>query len=193
MWVFNGSLTTPMPCLCNTDTRPAGAGPVLALAWPETELMEPRCHMSPALRVITLLPVLLVAIALGACRRAVPVIDTAPEPVQAQGTISGTVRGPEGTSAIAGRTVEVVNLETNLRAHATTNGTGGFSFKLDPGKYRVELVLRDGEAIVSQPGVIDVNRSDVDARADFMIGLAKVLRPRYPAPRGDDGLGAAIA
>jgi hypothetical protein len=155
--------------------------------------MELHCHMSPALRVITLLLVLLAAIAFGACRRGVPVIDTAPKPVQAQGTISGTLRGPEGASAIAGRTVEVLNLETNVRVRATTNSAGGFSFKLDPGKYRVELLLRDGETIIKQPGVIDLNRSDVDAHADFVIGPAKVLRPRYPAPRGDDGLGAAIA
>jgi hypothetical protein len=155
--------------------------------------MELRCHTSPALRVTSILLIMLVGVALGGCRRGVPVIDTAPKPLQAQGTISGTVRGPEGTSAIAGRTVEVVNLETNVRSQATTNSAGGFSFKLDPGKYRVELALRDGETIVKQPGVIDLNRSDVDAHADFVIGPARVLRPRYHAPRGDDGLGAGIA
>jgi hypothetical protein len=46
---------------------------------------------------------------------------------------------------------------------------------------------------LKSPGVIDVNRSDVDANADFVIGAASVARPRYHAPRADDGLGAAIA
>ena len=32
-----------------------------------------------------------------------PVVDLGPKPLQADGTISGTVRGPEGTSAIEGR------------------------------------------------------------------------------------------
>jgi hypothetical protein len=33
----------------------------------------------------------------------------------------------------------------------------------------------------------------VDANADFVIGAATLARPRYHAPRADDGLGAAIA
>lgn len=122
-----------------------------------------------------------------------PIVDTAPKPVEAEGTISGTVRGPEGTSPVDGRTVEVVNLATNVRQRTTTNSAGGFSFKLPPGKYRVELPLRDGESLVKQPGVIDLNRSDVDAHADFVVGTPRVLRPRYHAPRGDDGLGSGIA
>jgi hypothetical protein len=127
------------------------------------------------------------------CRRGVPIIDTAPKPVEAEGTLSGTVRGPEGTSAVDGRAVEVVNLATNVRQRTTTNSAGGFSFKLPPGKYRVELALREGESLVKQPGVIDLNRSDVDAHADFVIGTPRILRPRYHAPRGDDGLGSGIA
>jgi hypothetical protein len=123
----------------------------------------------------------------------VPIIDTAPKPVEAEGTLSGTVRGPEGTSPVDGRTVEVVNIATNVRQRTTTNNAGGFSFKLPPGKYRVELPLRQGEALVKQPGVIDLNRSDVDAHADFVLGTPRILRPRYHAPRGDDGLGSGIA
>ena len=136
---------------------------------------------------------LLTLLSVSACRRGVPVIDTAPRPTQADGTISGTVRGPEGTSAIEGRVVEVVNVDTGERQSATTNPAGGFSFKLKPGKYRVNLPLRDGESIVRQPGVIDLNRSDVDAHADFVLGNPRVSRPRAPVYRVDDGLGAPIA
>ena len=123
-----------------------------------------------------------------------PVIDTGPRPAQADGTISGTVRGPEGTSPVEGRTVEVENVDTGERRRTSTNNAGGFTFKLPPGKYRVTLTLLAGEALLRQPGVLKLDRSDVDAFADFVIGSPRVSRPRSPRPvRGDDGLGAPIA
>jgi Carboxypeptidase regulatory-like domain len=122
-----------------------------------------------------------------------PVIDLSPKPLEADGTISGTVRGPESTSAIEGRSVEVVNVETGERQHATTNNAGGFSFKVKPGNYRVELALLEGETLVKKPDVIHVNRSDVDAHADFVLGATRISRPRNHPPRSDDGLGSAIA
>jgi len=122
-----------------------------------------------------------------------PILDLSPKPLQADGTISGTVRGPEGTSAIEGRSVEVINVETGERQHATTNNAGGFTFKVKPGNYRVELTLQEGEALVKKPGVIHVNRSDVDAHADFVVGVVRISYPRNQIPRADDGLGSAIA
>jgi hypothetical protein len=132
-------------------------------------------------------------LSLSACRQGVPVIDPRPGPAVADGTISGTVRGPAGTSAVEGRTVAVVNVETGVRESAKTNNAGGFTFKVRPGKYRVELTLMDGETLVKQPGVINVNRSDVDAHADFVIGTSRIVRPRFAAPRVDNGLGPPIA
>lgn len=128
-----------------------------------------------------------------ACRQGVPILDTTPGPVQADGTISGTVRGPEGTSAIDSRAVEVINVETGERQKAVTNNAGGFSFKVKPGRYRVELALLQGEVMIKRPSVINVNRSDVDAHADFVLGTSRISRPRGPRLRGDDGLGAPIA
>ena len=75
----------------------------------------------------------------------------------------------------------VINVDTGERQRATTNPAGGFSFKLKPGKYRVEIALLQGEALVKKPGVIELNRSDVDAHADFVIGVSH-LPPRFPAP-----------
>jgi hypothetical protein len=121
----------------------------------------------------------------------VPIVDPGEKPPTADGTISGNVRGPEGTSPVEGRVVEAVNVASGERQRVTTSNTGGFSFKLRPGKYRIEVTLRDGETILKQPGVIDLNRSDVDAHADFVISSARIVRPRW-APRGDDGLGSAI-
>ena len=134
---------------------------------------------------------LLTVVTLAACHPG-PVVDLGPKPLEADGTISGTVRGPEGTSAIEGRDVEVVNIATGERQHTATNNAGGFTFKVKPGKYRVELAVHDGETIVKKPDVIDVNRSDVDAHADFIVGMSRISRPRFRAPRADDGLGSAI-
>jgi hypothetical protein len=142
-------------------------------------------------KVLPPLVLILTLLSLATCKQGVPIIDPGEKPPTADGTISGIVRGPEGSSPVEGRVVEAVNVQSGARQRVTTSNTGGFSFKLHPGKYRIELTLRDGETIVKQPGVIDLNRSDVDAHADFVIGSPKVLRPRW-APRGDDGLGSAI-
>ena len=135
----------------------------------------------------------LIAAATAACRQGIPVIDTTPGPTQADGTISGTVRGPDGTSPLDGRMVEVTNVDTGEKQRVATNNAGGFTFKVKPGKYQVQLTLREGEVLVKKPGVISVNRSDVDAHADFVLGIARVSRPRPRQSRGDDGLGSPSA
>lgn len=132
-------------------------------------------------------------VSVGACRRGVPVVDPGDPPPTTDGTISGTVRGPEGTSSIANREVTVVNLDTGEKQSATTNSAGGFTFKVKPGKYRVEVSVVAGESILKQPGVMQVNRSDVDAHADFIIGSAKGLRSRRPAGHSDASLRSPIA
>jgi hypothetical protein len=87
----------------------------------------------------------------------------------------------------------VVNVDTGTRERTTTSNAGGFTFKVLPGKYRVDVVLLDGETLVKRPGVIEVHRSDVDAYADFIIGTTRIVRPRFAAPRTDNGLGPPIA
>jgi hypothetical protein len=129
----------------------------------------------------------------GACRRDAPAVHIAPQSAGEDGTIRGTVRGPENTTPIDGRIVEVTNVETRERLRVTTNSSGGFSLKLKTGRYRVELPLRDGETLIRQPGVIDLNRGDGGGHADFVIGTVRVSRPRGPTYRTDDGLGSPIA
>jgi hypothetical protein len=124
----------------------------------------------------------LLALLNAGCRQGMPVYDpTGPNP-NAPGTISGTVRGPEGSSAIEGRLVEVVNIDTGERQQTRTSNVGGFTFKVRPGKYRVSVALQTGESILKQPGVMNVNKSDVDAHADFIIGSARVMTPRISSP-----------
>ena len=143
--------------------------------------------------LLCLIAVTTAILGVGACRRGVPVIDPGDRPPTTDGTISGTVRGPEGTSSIANRDVTVINIDTGERQSATTNSAGGFTFKVKPGKYRVEVGVIAGESILKQPGVMQINRSDVDAHADFIIGSAKGLRSRRPTGHSDASLGPPIA
>jgi hypothetical protein len=147
----------------------------------------------PAAFLLGSLLVLLSGLSVGSCRPGVPIIDTAPKPAQPNGTISGTVRGPEGTSAIEARTVEVIDVDTSERQRETTSSTGGFTFKVKPGKYRVEVTLHEGESIIKQPGLIDVNKGDIDAHADFVVGVVRTSRPRVPATLTGSVLGPPIA
>ena len=107
-------------------------------------------------------------------------------------TISGTVRGPEGRDALDGRAVEIVNIDSGERLRGSTNTSGGFTFKVKPGKYRIVLALRNGESLVREPGIIDLNQTDA-VHADFVLGNVHISRPRGPAYRTDDGLGSPIA
>lgn len=159
-----------------------------------SDAVTPRnSHAARLISIATFIIGLVALSSISACRQGVPVIDPGPRPADAAGTISGTVRGPAGASSIVGRTVEVVNIETGARDRTTTNTAGGFTFKVRPGRYRVELALLEGETLVKRPDVIEVNRSDVDAHADFVVSTSRVARPRFAAPRTDNGLGPPIA
>ena len=142
--------------------------------------------------LLSLTLTVLVFLTLAGCRRGMPV-DTAPQAATpADGTLHGTIRGSAGSIPVDGRTVEVVNVATGQSQRVTTGGSGGFSMRLTPGKYRVDLVLRAGESVVQRPGIIELDSSDPGARADFVVG-PPISRPRGPAYRIDDGLGSPIA
>jgi hypothetical protein len=131
--------------------------------------------------------------AIGGCRRGVPVVDTGPKPAIARGTITGIVRGPAGTSGIAGRTVVATNVDTGERHAARTSSTGGFTLEALPGKYRLQVELRPGETVVKAPDVVVLDRGDIDSHVEFIVGTARIARPRGPAYRVDNGLGPPIA
>lgn len=151
------------------------------------------CHYCPPWVMGVWLSLGLLALLLaGGCRRGVPVVDLGPKPPEARGTLSGVVRGPEGTSPIAGRDVHVINTDTGARYTTRTSETGGFTIQVPAGKYRLELPLRDGETLVKRPGLIDLNKSDVDSRIEFVLANVRVSRPRGPAYRLDNGLGSPI-
>jgi hypothetical protein len=111
------------------------------------------------------------ALALGTgCRTGQPIYDRTPEDQTTPGTIAGIVTAGEGGEPLAGRRVDAVDLSGGRRYSATTNVTGGFSIPVPPGKYRLEVELREDERVLRSPGTIDINESDLDANLEIVIG-----------------------
>jgi hypothetical protein len=103
-----------------------------------------------------------------ACRSGQPLVGAHHDPTT-PGTIAGIVSAPGG-DPLSGRQVRAVDIVSARRYSAVTNVTGGFSIPVPPGKYRLEVDLREGEKVLRQPGVIDINKSDLDANLQVVIG-----------------------
>lgn len=104
------------------------------------------------------------------CRTGQPIYDRTPENQQTPGTIAGIVSAGVGGDPVAGRAVHAVALAGGQKYSATTSVTGGFSIPVPPGKYRLEIDLREGERVLRTPGTIDINESDLDANLEVVIG-----------------------
>lgn len=120
----------------------------------------------------TRFPALALAAALAmtsGCRTGQPIYDRTPEDQTTPGTIAGIV-ADAGGGPVAGRPIHAVSLTGGRRYSATTSVTGGFSIPVPPGKYRLEVELREGERVVRSPGTIDINESDLDANLEVVIG-----------------------
>jgi hypothetical protein len=118
-------------------------------------------------RLGTLSVILLLAGA--ACRTGRPVYDSTPGDKTAWGTIAGIMSGVGG-EPLSGRRVHAIPVGTSQKFSAVTNVTGGFSIPVPPGKYRLEPELQEGERVVREPGVIDINESDLDANLELVVG-----------------------
>lgn len=103
-----------------------------------------------------------------ACRVGKPVMSRTPENESTPGTIAGILTA--GPDAVQGRRVTAVALTGTGRYSAVTNVTGGFSIPVPPGRYRLEVELREGEAVLRDPGTIEINESDLDANLEVVIG-----------------------
>jgi hypothetical protein len=120
---------------------------------------------------ITLVALLVVLSAAAACRTPAtgrPVVDTGAKPPAANGTIAGHVRA-EGGAPVVSRLVKAVSLEDGQQYETSTNSAGTYSLKVPPGRYRLEVQLRQGERLVRQPGETKINTSDLDPGRDFEI------------------------
>jgi len=77
---------------------------------------------------------------------------------------------PGGGAAVVGRLVTAVNNATGQRFQVRTGNTGGFTLKVPPGSYRVEVELQDGEGVTGAPTDQRVGASDVDANIVITVG-----------------------
>jgi len=128
------------------------------------------------------------------CRRDIPAPDLTPRPAQAQAKISGTVRGTEGVPPVGGRTLAIIDVATGQQRTVRTSSTGEFSVAVPAGRYRVEVTLRDGETLLKRPDIVDLDRSsERDTNVELVVGTGRVIRPRGPAYRLDNGLGSPTA
>jgi len=101
-----------------------------------------------------------------------PIAGGIPTP-SASGTIAGIVTTADPTVAAPGRKVTAINKSTGARYDATTAANGGYTIMVPEGTYRLEIELRAGEALAKHPDDTHVNRSDLDARRDFVITAAR--------------------
>ena len=85
------------------------------------------------------------------------------------GTISGIVTATGGTP-LEGRRVSAIDMTTEQHYEITTASNGGYTIKVPPGRYRLEVELRGGDQLAKQPEQLTVNIGDVDDRMNFVIG-----------------------
>lgn len=110
-----------------------------------------------------------ILVAIGGCRSGQPLLVSEQGNMSTPGTIGGYVSAVGG-DRLPGRQVTAVHTTTKERYTATTSVMGGFSIKVPPGDYRLEIDLRDGEKVVKEPGVIHINKSDLDANMEIVVG-----------------------
>jgi hypothetical protein len=124
-------------------------------------------------RSVVVLLVMFAASAAGtSCRHATLVADAGPKPPTAAGTISGQLRTPGNGAPVVGRTVTAINNADGTRHQVTTNNTGGFTIKVPPGRYRIEVEQQSGEVVSGAPTDQQVGESDIDSQLVITVGPA---------------------
>lgn len=119
---------------------------------------------------------------LAACRTGVPVVDPNEAPASVSGTITGTLSAVDGTTPIPGRRVTAVNVATGERLTVVTSSTGGYTLKVPPARYRIDVELAAGEAIVKDEGTFTVSRSELQHDVDIRIGVKRAGAGRIYQP-----------
>ena len=106
------------------------------------------------------------------CRHATLVADSGPKPPTAAGTISGQLQTPGNGAPVVGRMVTAINNADGTRHQVTTNNTGGFTIKVPPGRYRIEVEQQAGEVVSGAPTDQQVGESDIDSQLVITVGPA---------------------
>ena len=125
------------------------------------------------LRLAVLVAATVIALTGGmGCRHDVMVADAAPKPPTPAGTISGQVQTPGNGAPVVGRMVTAINNADGTRHQVTTNNTGGFTIKVPPGRYRIEVEQQSGEVVSGAPTDQQVGESDIDSQLVITVGPA---------------------
>lgn len=112
----------------------------------------------------------LALLGLPGCRAGRPLVSATPADKTTPGTIGGNLKDAGG-GPMAGRTVYAVAATgVGESFSAVTSITGGFSIKVPPGDYRLRVDLLEGEKVLKEPGLIHINKSDLDANKEVVIG-----------------------
>jgi len=122
--------------------------------------------------------VAIAAVAIGICTTGChpPVLTTDPG-LKVGGTIAGIVRATDGSAPLVTRKVTVIHATTGARFETTTGVNGGYTIKVpEPGHYRIEVELREGEIVAKGPKETDVNIGDIDSGLDFEITVAAAAK-----------------
>jgi hypothetical protein len=122
--------------------------------------------------VVVLLVMFAASTAGTSCRHATLVADAGPKPPTAAGTISGQLRTPGNGAPVVGRTVTAINNADGKRHQVTTSNTGGFTIKVPPGRYRIEVEHQSGEVVSGAPTDQQVGESDIDSQLVITVGPA---------------------
>jgi hypothetical protein len=84
------------------------------------------------------------------------------------GTIAGVVTGP-ADATLADRTVTIVNVETGERYQTATGEKGGYSLRVPPGRYRLDVQLRPGEQLAEKEPTILLNTGGREITKDVNV------------------------
>jgi hypothetical protein len=98
-----------------------------------------------------------------------PIVDTGEKPPAVGGTIAGAVLAGDGKTPLVSRKVAAIDTKSGMRFEASTATNGGYTIKVPPGTYRLEVETRPNEVVVTQPDPTEVNPSDIDADRDFVL------------------------
>ena len=104
------------------------------------------------------------------CHPSRPILDAGSKP-DVGGSISGTVTANNGALALGARKVTAVDTQTGARFDVSTTTTGGYTVRVPSGTYRLEVELRSGETLATQPDATEVDPGDLDAGRNFIVAV----------------------
>jgi hypothetical protein len=118
------------------------------------------------------LAVFCVSMVLAGCATTGPAYDPGPRP-DVGGSIAGRVSANDGATALGARKVTAINVSTGARYDVSTASNGGYTVRVPPGMYKLEVELRSGETLTTQPESTEVDTGDLDAGRDFVVTVAR--------------------